>query len=146
MKKIYYKKGYKYQLAKIYTCQTNICPPKAIFSRYIDLDRSGLLTIYWGYAWDGPSGPTIDTKEFLEGSLVHDALYQLIRMGLLEPEWRIVADQMFKKICKEKCKKRKVNILRKGINYFRIWYMHQSVKYFAGYAADPKNKKEILEA
>jgi hypothetical protein len=37
-----------------------------------------------GYAWNGPSGPTLDTRNFMRGSLVHDALYQLMREGRMD--------------------------------------------------------------
>ena len=37
------------------------------------------LYISKGYSWDGPSGPAIDTPDWIKASLVHDALYQLIR-------------------------------------------------------------------
>ena len=57
------------------------------------LNTKGHLIIKRSYAWDGPSGPTIDTKNFMRGSLVHDALYQLMRHEhLSSDEWRAVAD------------------------------------------------------
>ena len=46
---------------------------------FCELRHDGLLTIKAGYAWDGPSGPTFDTKSFMRGSLVHDVLYQILR-------------------------------------------------------------------
>ena len=45
----------------------------------MSLNESGCLQIAAGYAWDGASGPTIDTRNSMIASLVHDALYQLIR-------------------------------------------------------------------
>lgn len=57
-----------------------------------------MSTIYLrrGYQWDGPSGPTIDTADWLWASLVHDALYQLGRLGQLRPAHRKLADaEMF---------------------------------------------------
>ena len=84
---IAYKKGYKYQLAEDYIRFIPIYFHDDIQTKYISLipqpDLSSLLTIRTGYAWDGPSGPTIDTKTFMRGSLEHDALYQLIRERLL---------------------------------------------------------------
>ena len=127
---IYYKKGYKYQLSKTYICKVNICPSENIDSRYIYLDKTGLLTIYWGYAWDGPSGPTFDTKTFIRGSLVHDALYQLIRTRGLPLEYRELADIELKRIC-----------LEDGMSRLRAWYVYHSVRKFAKFAALPENKK-----
>ena len=75
---------YKYQLMKKgYTCQVNIRKISAK-TAFIQLTAKGKLTIKRGYAWDGPSGPTIDTKTFMRGSLVHDALYQLMRLKVLD--------------------------------------------------------------
>ena len=60
---IEYRSGYKYQLAKDYLIATNIKPDKDIDEKFIKLDVNGNLTILEGYAWDGPSGPVLDTKE-----------------------------------------------------------------------------------
>ena len=87
-KKIFYCRGYKYQLDQTYVVQVSIKPRADIITEWIKLNRDGMLAIMDGYAWDGPSGPTIDTKNFMRGSLVHDALYQLMREGHLEPRWR----------------------------------------------------------
>ncbi|MGH7536144.1 MAG: DUF1353 domain-containing protein, partial [Gemmatimonadales bacterium] len=78
---IQYRTGYKYQLAADYTVLLAFGPAENIKTEYICFVRSlqgrGYLTVKEGYAWDGPSGPTVDTKDFMRGSLVHDALYQL---------------------------------------------------------------------
>lgn len=91
----------------------------------------GLLTMKKGYAWDGPSGPTIDTKNFMRGSLVHDALYQLMRNGQLAPQWREGADQELRRICRED-----------GMNRFRAWYVLQGVRKGAGFAARPGTREK----
>jgi hypothetical protein len=41
------------------------------------------LRIEKGYAWDGPSGPTIDTEDLMTASLAHDVCYQALRERLL---------------------------------------------------------------
>ena len=53
------------------------------------------------YAWDGPSGPTIDTKNSLRASLVHDIFYQAIRNGVIPDSYRRLADKEFRLILKE---------------------------------------------
>ena len=78
MKISYYKGSYKYLLAETVTYVTAI-RSKGFGLRFCSISPDGELTILPGYAWDGPSGPTIDTKSFMRGSLVHDALYQLLR-------------------------------------------------------------------
>ena len=131
--KIYYQSGYKYQLVHSYTVQTSVIPKKNIKTRFISLDTDGVLIVNVGYAWDGPSGPTIDTKNFMRGSLVHDALYQLIRQEYLSGTDRIKADKELKRICKED-----------GMCKIRAWWVFVGCKYFGGSAT--KHKRKILYA
>lgn len=76
-------KSYKYELLELYWHNVGIQVPVDIITRYVSLLADGTLVISERYAWDGPSGPTVDTKNSLRASLVHDALYQLMDMGLL---------------------------------------------------------------
>jgi hypothetical protein len=76
---IRYRSDYKYQLAEEYKISISIKPKSNIETEFIDLDTDGNLTVKNGYAWDGPSGPVKDTDENMRASLVHDALYQLMR-------------------------------------------------------------------
>lgn len=136
MKCIAYNGGYKYQLKETYTVAIDIKPPALIETEYIRLDVDGNLTIRGGYAWDGPSGPTIDTLTFMRGSLVHDALYQLMREGHLDHEhYREAADRILQKICKED-----------GMWSLRAWWVYQGVRLFADPAADPASKRPIVRA
>ena len=50
-------------------------------SRWLILRPYGDLLILKDYAWDGASGPTMDTKSIMRGALAHDGLYQLMREG-----------------------------------------------------------------
>ena len=60
------------------------------------------LIIHKKYAWDGLSGPTIDTHSSMRGSLVHDALYQLMReKGLNCDKDRYMADNILYKFCRQ---------------------------------------------
>lgn len=79
-----------------------------------------------GYAWDGPSGPTIDTKSFMRGSLVHDGFYQLIREGALKMETRDYSDRLLVRICRAD-----------GMNRFRAWYVYWALRLFGAFAAKP---------
>jgi hypothetical protein len=97
---IRYAEGYKYQLRETYTVKIEIRPEQAVSSHWIALDCDGNLTIAEGYAWDGASGPTWDSKCSMRASLVHDALYQLMRLGLLDADkYREVTDAIFRRIC-----------------------------------------------
>jgi len=129
---------YKYQLMrKSYTCQINI-RKKSIKTDFIQLTTKGKLTIKRGYAWDGPSGLTVDTKTFMRASLVHDALYQLMRLKRLDYKThRRLADDLLKRQC-----------LQDGMNSIRAWYVHRFVCWFGEPSARPpeKPKAELLTA
>ncbi|EKR89673.1 hypothetical protein LEP1GSC163_0135 [Leptospira santarosai str. CBC379] len=145
MAQIVYKslKNYKYELVKSYSFQTDIKTEEPIqigspgIKTFLSLDPLGLLHIDAGYAWDGPSGPTIDTKTFMRGSLVHDALYQLMREEKLDYiKYRDTADQILKKIC-----------LEDGMSRFRAAYVYRSVRWFGESSAKPKDEtKEWISA
>ncbi len=79
-----------------------------------------ILKVNARYAWDGPSGPTFDTKTFMRGSLFHDALCQLIREGLLDKKYRKYADQLLREIC-----------LEDGMSKFRAWYVYMAVRTYS---------------
>src|SRR6187551_3124913 len=95
---IQYASGYKYLLRRMYSVKTPIYPSECIKTPWIHLSRGGMLTIMMDYAWDGPSGPTVDTKDSMRGSLIHDALYQLIRMGHLDAELKNPIDRFFRDV------------------------------------------------
>jgi hypothetical protein len=132
--KIKYLDGYKYQLAEGYAVQTAIIPKEHIATDFIVLGTNGVLIVNEGYAWDGPSGPTIDTKNFMRGSLVHDALYQLMREGKLSQKWRDDADNELRRICRED-----------GMTWLRAWWVYRAVRDFGGSSA-ARCKTTILEA
>lgn len=98
---IRYREGYKYALHESYSVQTAIRPGAFIFTDFLRLDTDGVLYIKAGYAWDGPSGPAIDTKSAMRGSLVHDAGYALLREGHLPLSFRRVVDEEYRRICLE---------------------------------------------
>jgi len=132
--KIKYRGGYKYQLVEDYVCEIGIRPKEFIKTLYIRLDIDGMLYINEGYAWDGPSGPAIDTKNFMRGSLVHDALYQLLREGRLAAQLRSAADHELRKIC-----------LQDGMSVVRAAWVYAGVRFGGGPAA-AKRKDTVLEA
>ena len=87
---------YKYVLTEQYTHPEPFDELKgrSVDGSHLRLTPDGLLTIKEGYAWDGPSGPAPDLAYLLRAALVHDALYQLIRIGALEPRHRGAADRL----------------------------------------------------
>lgn len=135
MKCICYRKGYKYQLYEDYENQIPVYPDNDIITDYIELSSKGNLRIKTGYAWDGPSGPTIDTLNFMRGALVHDALYQLMRESKLPPENKEHVDQLLKQTCR-----------KDRMSKFRSWYIYHAVKRFGKPSMDPKNKRKYIGA
>jgi hypothetical protein len=132
---IKYKSGYKYQLVDEYAVKVSIFPDTDIKTEYIDLSAQGLLVIKKGYAWDGPSGPTIDTPNFMRGSLVHDALYQLLREKFIPQKWRIEADKELRRICRED-----------GMSAVRARLVYLGVRYGGGPSASPSAQRPIHRA
>lgn len=98
---ISYRDGYKFQLAEPYIILTSLSQDRYVGNEFTSLSQSGVLYIKSGYAWDGATG-TLNTPDILRGSLVHDALYQLMREGFLDPAlWRDAADRELQSICIE---------------------------------------------
>ncbi len=102
MSQISYRKlnGYKYELARDY-CHSTEIQGYEILTPFLAIDKTGLLFIKKGYAWDGASGPTFDSKCTIRGSLIHDSIYQLIRLKLLPHICKQVADNLLHDICVE---------------------------------------------
>lgn len=126
---IYYKKRrrYKYTLSDDYVHETDLRPDAdVVIDSIISLSPSGTLTIRKGYAWDGPSGPTIDTPSFMRGSLVHDALYQLMREQRIPNTNRKYADELLRCPC-----------LEDGMWRLFAWCVYYAVRLFAASSAAP---------
>lgn len=102
-RKITYRKGnYKYQLSlsssqmcnvvrggDVYHCHVLGFKTPKVAAKFFFIMPDGnrsVLFIKDGYCWDGPSGPTFDTKDSLRASLYHDVLWQIISMDLLPAE------------------------------------------------------------
>lgn len=138
MKCITYKKGYKYQLQEYYSVfipeLVGVMRLELVPGRFIRWNK-GVLNLSPGYAWDGPSGPTVDTKTFMRGSLVHDALYQLMREEVLPRQYRKLADKVLYRMCRED-----------KMMWVRAAWVYVAVRLFAGFAADPASKKPVLFA
>lgn len=131
------RREWKYRLATTYTVKQNrivsyrasihsvrTCCGKS--SPFIELEPDGTLTIHAGYCWDGPSGPSVDTLTFMRASLVHDALYQLMREEKLPQSCRLPADELM----------REMN-LEDGMGSFRAWYTYHAVRLGGASSAKP---------
>lgn len=135
-KYIEYRSGYKYQLATDYHAQISIKPSDDIDTQFISLDKQGNLLVKSGYAWDGTSGPVVDTVNNMRASLVHDALYQLMRMRKIPvKDNKKKADKLFRKMCKED-----------GVLSPVAQVYYEALKKLGKPATDPKNAKPVRRA
>ena len=91
------------------------------FKAGASFDNSHILTIKTGYAWDGASGIAIDSENFMEASLVHDAFYQFMREKIIPITYKDYADRLLQKIC-----------IKNGMSKFRAGYVYWAVKWFGG--------------
>jgi len=143
---IKYSKGYKYYLREDYTIYIPVYPSEFIDCEFFSITTKGELCIYRKYAWNGASGPTIDTKSTMRGSLVHDVGYQmlrLIRSGVIQLDhteelldgWRKIFDRLLHNICEED-----------GMWKIRAGVWWRAVEWFAGDSAEPDAEPKILEA
>lgn len=133
---ISYRGGYRFQLDHDYQVNIPITPDNPQPLDYIDLDADGNLLIRKGYAWDGPSAPGMKIPSFMRASLVHDALYQLMRNSVLDNNHhRIEADRLMRRMC-----------IADGMNRAVAWLSYWAVRKFGNPAADPANKKQSRRA
>lgn len=105
------------------SCQTEIAgfdfTIKGAHGPLFEIKPDGVLTLHPGYSWDGASGPAIDTASFMEASAAHDALYQLIKEGLLPASSRKKADQLLRRLA-----------LEDGMPKWRAAYVYFAVRLF----------------
>jgi len=131
-----YKKGYKYQLVEDDWVQTGIIPPHPIDIKFISLGIDGKLRLRNGYASDGPSGPTIDTKSSIKGAFFHDGLCQLVRMEKLRnnPLMRSQINETAHRIW-----------VNSGMWKWRADNWLRALNTHGDFAMDPANAKRIYE-
>ena len=99
---IEYTKGAKYQTTREYTSHVPILGYDVVSNDdWIRLESDGKLTLKRGYAWDGSSGPTIDTKTCMQASAEHDALSKLMRWELLPRSCKEEVDKRYHDKCLE---------------------------------------------
>lgn len=58
----------------------------------------GVMIVRAGYLWDGPSGPTYDSKDVMNASLAHDAGYELMRRGIIGQEFKKPFDNYYHRL------------------------------------------------
>lgn len=110
----YSEYNYKFKVEENFSIELPFKIPD--FEQPYATSKNGILEIKKGYAWDGASGPVINTKNTLIASLVHDVLYQAMRLNLIKPnsENKKITDKNFFEILK-----------MNGVNSTRrtVWYL-----------------------
>jgi len=120
------RKRYKYDLHSDFRYSTGIEVEAPKDLEYLRIDSDGELYLKAGYSWDGPSGLTIDTKAFMRGSLVHDALYQLMREGVIGQDQRERADELLREMC-----------IEDGMSRMRALWVYRAVRMAGAKSAKP---------
>ena len=87
---------------------------------FIEIGTDGILKIRKKYAWDGAT-LFPDYKSILRASMIHDALYQLMREGVLPQSARAAADAELRKACGVD-----------GMPLFGRWVVWLGVRLFGG--------------
>lgn len=130
-----YKKGYKYQLVEDLVLPSDILPPnnQDIHTYYVSLLKNGDWVFKRGWAWDGVSGPMMDTKATFPGGCGHDGGAYLLRQGKLPPEYKEPVDLWLPNL-----------FLEYGMWEFRAKYAWKAVSLVDSFA-DPESAKKIHE-
>jgi hypothetical protein len=84
--------GHKWRRADLHDYIVNDFPATAVtwFGwDYIVVEPGGILTIKKGYRWDGPTtSPLPYSSRTIHASMVHDAIYDLMRMGHIDRDYK----------------------------------------------------------
>ncbi len=123
---IYEHPVYKYRLLEDYAIDLDGLNDFKVKMKYVAVSN-GVLKMKKGYAWDGPSGIAVDTVDFQRASLVHDAMYQMIRERQLPGKMRKVADHTLYQIAVED-----------GMPEWRARYAYVAVRLVGWIYARPK--------
>ena len=111
---------YKYRLLEDEEFDTGITGIYAS-TEYLTIFDTGLMVVKKGYCWDGASGPTLDTEDTMRASLGHDALYQMISLGILSKAHREAADKLLRKW-----------LIEDGMVHARAQLWYEGVRAFGG--------------
>lgn len=111
------------------------------------LERDGQMSVFPEYAWDGPSGPTVDTHAFILASAPHDVFYQMLRENLLINEFMYQGymDEMYRTFCMlREDADMTMRVLNKkfGMTSFRAYYTWWFVQQFGEKNALPEVLKK----
>ena len=121
-----------YELVKDWWCESPlIAGCAARVDGYIEQTGGGRLTISATYKSDGPSGPTLDTPDFMAAAFAHDAGYQLLRARKVPAAWRKRYDEVLYQICRSR-----------GMPWYRAQLVYWGLRVGGGGAASPAAEPE----
>jgi hypothetical protein len=86
---------------------------------FIYVYPNGQVKVKAGFAWDGASGPTIDTIDSVCAALGHDVMYKLMGQKLLPSSYKDEADQWFY-----------MRLVNDGMVGFRAFAWYKAVRLF----------------
>ncbi len=126
-----YKSGYRYVSQE--TVLVNVGPAlhAPVSSAFASI-AAEKLCVMAKYAWDGASFTPFKwlgtPKAWLTPSLVHDALYQLIRDGLMDRQYREAADRLFRDM-----------LIERGVWRWVAWVAYYAVRVGGNFAVRQTN-------
>lgn len=121
--------GYKYMISEDEKIKLPFSLGQKINLRFIALNND-ILTLRVGFLSDGPSGPTIDTKDSLKGAFCHDALYLMMELGHLDKSLKPMVDNILEIICEQE-----------GMNPVRASLWDVAVSIFGGIWMKKRDKE-----
>ena len=117
---LFFVDGFRYQVEEDFIIIIeDFRPDTTIINEFFEFYTDGTLLIKRGFAWDGPSGPTIDTKNGHVAAIVHDVFYRCIRKGYLPLSIKPISDKIFYKLLR-----------KKGMFVLRAYLWYLGVKLF----------------
>ena len=128
-------KGYKYLVAEVYRCAVPELVGVTVDTSWFTI-QGGELVVQPGYAWNGASGPAIDTPITMQASLVHDVGYQCVRAGFLTVAFRGTFDAILWRLMRPKAGASK---LTAAWGETRALYYFAAVRAFGWSAAKHKD-------
>lgn len=134
--KIHYIEGMKYWVAfDVPPIKTPIIGVR-IVDRFFILEEDGTLWIFAGFAWNGASGPTFDTKSSIGPSTVHDIFCICMRDGRLDyDKWQDTVNDFFRQQC-----------IEDGMWGWRASLWHSGVEFGDAGNPDQGPDRRVLEA
>lgn len=145
---IAYRQGYKYQLVEDVSVEVVQDFPDIDHDFFFveTLGKARLLWIRRGYAWDGASGPAIDTETFLFPSLVHDVICQATDEGLVSWQWRKYGDGLLKDLLAQNIQARANTRVGKIWAKMRSGWVWRAVRAYSAWREKRKGPKPVLSA